>query len=511
VAVSLLFLLLASLPFLDGWRLIPTGVAALPGSVQLVPALLRTLSGWGFWVGCVLLVVVATLVWGRVYCSSVCPLGTLQDVLIRLSLRLRRKRPRFSYRAPPFRYHYSLLFLSLVAFAAGTMTLIDLLEPFSVYGRIVQGIFRPALVGAWNEAVHLMVSAADVRILPLSPPVVTTAGVGSAVLMLSLLLWLTWRHGRLFCNLLCPAGALLGLLSRLSVMKISIDTQGCNECGLCEKVCKAGCIDSTKKKIEFSACVGCYNCLEACPTVGVAYAGASGQRSAPDRRRRTILTGMLGSVLASASRGAGGLVERETTAVDTVAAVPEPAVRAPVTPPGAVGTALFVSRCTACHLCLSACPSGVLVPSFFEYGVSGVLQPRLDYRSAYCIYDCVRCTEVCPSGALAPVSPEEKKLLQIGVARFYRDDCIVITKEKDCGACTEHCPTKAVTMIPFRSLMVPKTTDALCIGCGACERACPTVPRKAIYVEARTVHGRAERPTTTPIQSGPAQLEEFPF
>jgi ferredoxin len=135
----------------------------------------------------------------------------------------------------------------------------------------------------------------------------------------------------------------------------------------------------------------------------------------------------------------------------------------------------------------------------------------MDFSTAYCTYDCVLCTSVCPSGAILPLSPEEKKDVQIGTSRFVKEDCIVETKKKDCGACAEHCPTKAVTMVPYGSLMLPELRNELCVGCGACEHACPTIPYKAIFIVASDEHGRARRPVierAVPSEEVPA---EFPF
>jgi len=153
-----------------------------------------------------------------------------------------------------------------------------------------------------------------------------------------------------------------------------------------------------------------------------------------------------------------------------------------------------------------------MVPSLFDYGVSGLFQPKLDYHVGSCNYDCTTCSQVCPSGAILPIAVEEKKLVQMGKAKFVKEDCIVITKKADCGACSEHCPTKAVKMVPYEKLMLPEVTEEICIGCGSCEHPCPTTPRKAIYVESNIVHLKAKLPPKVekPEQEQKA-LEEFPF
>jgi ferredoxin len=181
----------------------------------------------------------------------------------------------------------------------------------------------------------------------------------------------------------------------------------------------------------------------------------------------------------------------------------------PVAPPGAQSIEHFTGRCTACHLCISACPSQVLSPSFLEYGFAGVMQPQMDYGAGFCNYECTTCTQVCPTGAILPVVQEQKKLTQLGTAKFVKDNCIVYTEEKECGACSEHCPTKAVKMVPYKKLVAPEVKEDYCIGCGACEFACPTKPYKAIYVEGKATHTLAKKPEVKKLEANVP--EDFPF
>jgi ferredoxin len=184
----------------------------------------------------------------------------------------------------------------------------------------------------------------------------------------------------------------------------------------------------------------------------------------------------------------------------------------PVVPPGGASRARFEGLCTACHLCVTACPTQVIQPAVTEYGWMGVFQPKMEYAVNYCTYDCITCGEVCPTGALLPLTVDAKHLLQLGKAVFVKEDCVVETKKKDCGACAEHCPTKAVKMVPYEGkLFIPEVNNEYCVGCGACEHACPTEPRRAIYVDAHAVHQSAKprvSERTVPVQATP---EEFPF
>jgi ferredoxin len=503
---SVLILAGVSLIFLDPGGVLPSWMLTVIGAFQLLPALTKVLVGVSLSTVGVTFIVVLTLLIGRVYCSSLCPLGTLQDLVIRVAEQRRGKR-RFIYRRPQYALHYSVLAITAVAFAGGSLVLLNALEPFSTYGRLLQGVVRPALIWSINA---LAFSLTRFDIYSLSPyPLFFEAGWAFviAVLLSGVIIFMAYHHGRLFCNVLCPAGALLGLLSRYSLFRIVIDESACKACGLCEKACKAQCIDTARKHIDYAACVSCFNCLHVCPTVGIKYEEINPLRGIGKPEpvvpgRRSFLAGAAAMVTGSAQVQPDSLGGR-------LGVIRQSAH--PVTPPGSRSVDHFSSHCTACHLCVSVCPPQVLRPAFLEYGIAGVFQPRMDYWSSYCSYECALCTSVCPTGAILPLSVEEKKLVQLGKATFIRDDCIVITKKTDCGACSEHCPTKAVRMIPHEKLMLPEVTDEFCIGCGACEKACPTKPRKAIFVESHPIHGTAKAPVIQQQKEPAGELQEFPF
>jgi ferredoxin len=182
----------------------------------------------------------------------------------------------------------------------------------------------------------------------------------------------------------------------------------------------------------------------------------------------------------------------------------------PVTPPGSISIAHFTGACTACYLCVTRCPGKVIEPGMAVYGKVGVLMPHLSNRQGYCNFQCTVCGEVCPTGAILPLTREEKKQAQVGRVHFIRENCIVITQKTECGACSEHCPTKAVNMVVENGLRVPVVNPDICVGCGACEYACPSLPHKSIYVEGNPVHGVAKKPKTEKIKA-PSVDEDFPF
>lgn len=503
IAVSALFFAVLAASFLDVWHFIPPMTIGLAVSFQFGPALVGMLSGAFGTALIVAFFVILTLLFGRVYCSHLCPLGVMQDIVIWLRKRNYKHRM-YPYRVPSYLFHYAITVLAVFTAAVGSTIVLDLLEPFSNAGRILTHLVRP-VVTLTNNVVAIVLRTTHIGMLPDIPlfwPGVWVL-VGSAGFLL-LIVVLSWRWGRLFCNLLCPVGGILSVLTHRPLFAIHIREHECIDCGLCERVCRAGCIDSKKRTIDWAACVGCFDCLDSCPTHGMEYRWRKARPNAtiaPDRRRA------LGTFAALAATALRKPPERNEAQKKYDAAMSQPVV-----PPGGVSKELFGSRCTACQLCVSVCPTQVIQPATTEYGWAGIFQARMDYRVFYCTYDCRECTRVCPTGALSPLSLEEKHVVQIGKTTFVKEDCIVETKKKDCGACAEHCPTKAVKMVPYEGkLKIPEVDNEYCVGCGACEHACPTEPRRAIYVTPLAVHGTAKkRPAerTAPVESVP---EEFPF
>jgi ferredoxin len=509
VVTAVFFLLSISALFLDYRNMIPEGVYRFFSATQIVPSLIRAVTAFGLISIGALLVLLLTVFFGRVYCSAVCPLGIFQDVIIRLSQKINRRR-RFKFKKPFYNIHYSLFALTAVSLISGSALLLNLLEPFSNYGRMLSNLVNPVIIVLNNLAANALEHFEIYALFKVPIIHISLVSVIAPAIFFALIFYLSYYHGRLFCNLLCPAGALLGLLSRFSVFKIAIENDKCIECGKCERVCKAGCLDSDSKKIDFAACIGCFNCMDACPTAGMIYRRHEREKDKSkkdfdDGRRiliKTSILPVLGFLLP-------GILKSENK--HGMDGNNQKGKEIPISPPGSEGIERFSNLCTACHVCIDSCPTQVLYPSFLEYGVTGIFQPRMNYSVSYCNYDCVLCTQICPTGAILPVTKEEKKTIQIGQARFIKENCVVVTNQRDCGACSEHCPTKAVFMIPYGDLSLPHVNDEICVGCGACENACPAEPEKAIIVISNREHRTAKRPVSKKLAPSFDESQDFPF
>ncbi len=511
VIISLAFLLAISFAFLDIKNELPIIFIDIATYLQFIPSLTQfvttlSLAALGFAV-----VILLTLAFGRVYCSSICPLGTLQDIFSFISRKL-KKRKKYKYAKPKIKLRYAVLVSVIVLFALGGIFFISLLDPFSIYGRLTANIVRP-LYTVLNNMMAKGLEAIELYIL--YPKALAAAGLSILLLSFAFLVligWLSFWHGRIYCNTVCPVGTVLGLFSKLSIYKLGIDKDACTNCGECSIVCKARCIDIKGKRIDFSRCVGCFDCIVSCPEAGIRYKANIFKHGISESgllQRRVMITAGVASLLSYTGLGklAWGTKLIEASKPTTI---PEEK-NFPVSPPGSISIEHMKSACTACHLCVSACPTNVLQPSTLEYGALGFMQPVMDNTLNYCNYECTRCGDVCPTGAIVPLSVDQKKLTQIGKVHFIKESCVVYTDDTACGSCSEHCPTQAVHMVPYKEgITIPEVDESICIGCGACEYACPTRPFRAIYVDGNYIHVMAEPPKIEKLETDSAK-EEFPF
>ena len=513
VGGALVFFTLIALLFLDFHNLVAPSIAKGLLYLQFVPSLLQYVHTAAPGAAGFIVIVILTVLFGRIYCSTLCPFGTLQDVFGFVA-RKKRQRRGFHFSEPHTALRYSILILTILLLLSGSGLLLNLVDPFSSFGRITANLFRPVLLFV-NNLTAVILEQWGVYTLPRVRWAVFVPGAASiSMATLLLVVWLAATRGRLYCNTVCPVGTLLGLFARISWLRITINQEGCKGCKLCEDVCKAGCIDSRKKTVDSSRCVSCYNCLAVCHRNGLSFENKWRRRPPPvqanqERREFLLNSGVFLLGLAVAPEPTKVIIQSKPTTI------PEK-VTCPASPPGSGSIAHFTATCTACHLCVSACPSRVLVPSLFEFGLDTIMQPRMNYHTGYCNYECTICMEVCPSGAILPLGIEQKKLTQLGVAKFIKENCVVFTDNTACGACSEHCPTKAVDMVPYQNpankdLKIPEMKPDYCIGCGGCEHACPTKPYKAIFVDGNPEHKLAKIPVVKKIEGKVDTNADFPF
>ncbi len=447
-----------------------------------------------------IILAVITLVFGRIYCSIICPLGIMQDVFGWLGKKVKKNRYSFSKAMSWLRY--TMLLIMVLAFIAGVGTVVQLLAPYSNYGLIATNILQPVYLAVNNLLASIAEYYDSYAFYHSEIWMRSLASLVIAFIMLIVLAILAWRNGRTYCNTVCPVGTVLSFLSRFSLFKIRFDADKCKNCSLCTRNCKSSCIDFKTHTVDYSRCVTCGDCVASCKHDALHYApslllnagnksGAtvntgSDSPSADSSRRSFLLSSALLATAAMAQQKDkmmdGGLAEIQ----DKVA----PERQTPLTPPGSLSAQNLSTRCTGCQLCISNCPNQVLRPSS---DLMHLMQPVMSYERGYCRPECTSCSDVCPTGAIKPISVEVKASTQIGHAVWIKKNCIPITDGVSCGNCARHCPTGAIEMVlsdpdDEESPVIPAINEAICIGCGACENLCPARPFSAIYVEGHEVH-----------------------
>lgn len=482
IAASVCFALITLL-FLDFTGTIHAWFGWL-AKVQFLPAVLALN------VGIIIALVLLTFLFGRIYCSVICPLGVMQDIFSWAAGK--KKRNRFNYTKPNTKLRWATLAAFIALMVAGFSSIALLIAPYSAFGRIAQNLFAP-IWQAGNNLLALLAERLDSYAFYSTD--IWIRGIGTfavAAITLVVLAIIAWRKGRWYCNSICPVGTVLGAISRFSLFRPVIDTQKCNGCNRCARNCKSSCINSKEHAIDYSRCVACMDCIENCNSGAIKFAlrktsaqpATESEKASASRRNFIMATGLLAASAAKAQEMKldGGYA----TIIDKQASPRENAI----TPVGSLSARNMASHCTGCQLCVAVCPTQILRPSA---DLATFMQPFVSYEKGYCRPECNKCSSVCPTGAIRPISLEEKSSTQIGHAIWIKKNCVVITDDVECGNCERHCPSGAITMVALdaanpESKKIPTIDTERCIGCGACENLCPSRPFSAIYVEGHPVH-----------------------
>ena len=486
IFACVLFVLI-TLMFLDFTGILHKYLSYL-AKIQFIPSVLAL----NFIVVAVLLII--TFVFGRIYCSIICPLGIFQDIFSKISSIKHKNRFSFYKGIKGVRYGFLVLFIIAICF--GIASLFALLEPYSSFGRIVQNIFSPIYLLLNNVLAYFSERMNSYTFY--SQDIFIRSAITFAIALVSfgIIGVLAWKRGRLYCNSICPVGTILSFVSRFSLLKINIDENKCIKCDKCTRNCKAECINGKENIVDYSRCVVCGNCMACCPKDAIKYSFFKKKKNqtAKNKNNSNVDVSKRAFLTSAAILTTSVAMAQEKKKVDGGLAVIEDkkAIKRknPIVPPGAFSVKNFQQRCIGCQLCVSKCPNNVLRPSS---DLLHLMQPEMSFEKGACRIECSICSEVCPTGAIEKIDREQKTTIKIGTAHWVKENCVVTKANHECGNCARHCSTSAILMVASNpndenSIKRPSIVEERCIGCGMCEYVCPSRPYSAIYVEGSLVH-----------------------
>ena len=379
-----------------------------------------------------LVILIFTFLFGRFYCSVICPLGILQNFINFFSFKNSKNYKNF------YKTRYTIAAIVFGSLFCGWAVGFKILDPYTNFGLISSSIFTP-LYNLTVKAEHYEFTILTITI---------------SLIPFIILIFLVLFKRRFFCTAICPVGTMLGLFAKYGIFRLRIGEK-CVTCGACLKSCPAGSINLKNKIIDNELCIRCLKCVATCPKQAISF-GTLKKNVKPISFNQSRRNFILGSVLVLGAFATGmgtAIVRSKNFLKDRIRAI---------LPPGAGDYLRFSSKCTSCQLCVAVCPNKVIHPRDFDHSVI-----YMDYSKNYCKYDCNACSKVCPTGAIKKISLEQKQHTRIGLAKINRDLCI------NCGICAFKCPVKALSIEEDsngdRAL---KYNAAVCIGCGACQLAC---------------------------------------
>lgn len=379
-------------------------------NIQLIPLIQKTIFNCSIFVVIILsILTLSALLFGRLYCSLICPLGILQEFIYLIYLKINNNIISKAKYHKPKPYKYFIFALVFGSVFAGSSIIIKYIDPYSIFASFVS---------------------------------FSIYGIIIVILILSVLFF----KDRFFCTSVCPVGTMLGLLSKISFFKIYLDNN-CISCGLCSKNCLSKCIDIKNKTVDNENCIKCLKCISICPKNSIKYGIKLEKTKFNPNRRRAIIS--IGASALFISAYAAGISFSKKIYKN---------LKKTILPPGAKDIQKLANKCTNCNLCIVNCPMKILDKADFDYKTIHI---NFKKGKQYCNFNCSKCSQICPTGAIKNITLKQKQKTKIANS-YINQNCI------ECGKCISKCPKDAISYIE-NSL---KIDNSKCIGCGICKAVC---------------------------------------
>ncbi len=395
-----------------------------------------------------ILLVIATLIFGRFFCGFMCPLGTTIDIFD--SITNHKKHIKLSFKNGKY-----LMLLFLIISALVGSSFLHFFDPLVLFERSLTLVFYPVV--SFLIGIFAIVT---------EPVFIETILV---LMVFAVIIGLGIFAPRFWCRNLCPLGGILAVLSKFSLFKFSIQKE-CTNCGICANICPTGAINVKERRIDGAECIDCLRCHYECPHGMVNY--RMNLSSIPFDIKRRQFIGAFGAGLVAAPLARSLVHQRLEGRL--------------IRPPGSIPELDFLNLCMRCAKCMKICPTNGLQPCIFEAGINGLWSPRLVPRIGGCEKNCNMCGQICPTSAIRRLPLEEKTYVRMGTAVIDRTRCIAWEQDKVCLICDEACPYNAISSlnetIRESTLLRPFVDERMCTGCGLCEARCPIEGVSAIQI-----------------------------
>jgi polyferredoxin/ferredoxin-like protein FixX len=403
--------------------------------------------------------IVFTLVFGRAFCSWICPLGTLIDGSKHI---FRPPAERFTQKTHESMQRWKYYLLVFMAFGAllGAQW-VFLFDPLVLMFRGATSIY-PVAAGAIPVAWLPKELGVKVFEVPILPIVLFLGSIG-----------LTAVTPRFWCRYLCPLGAFYGLLSKQPLLRRRV--KGCDVCHgrevekECVSGCRMGAVPVKPGRTQNHECIRCFSGAHDCHKDAIQFGFMKPVIEKSDQSldldRRAFLT--------------GGATAMATAPLVALAGYHRGGKNNVIRPPMVIDEDTFQDQCIRCAMCVQACPTQTLQLTHLEAGIAGFWTPAITPLAGGCVAGCNACSVACPTDAIPKFSKEEadKWSVKMGTAVLETNRCVSYTEKAKCLKCVEICPTRAFSIesgpgIPTRPTAVDYNR---CVGCGLCELACSHV------------------------------------